>query len=196
MLLEGNPSTDERNKDGQADVEPAIAGGDVVAKPNIKALEGTRVRFSDDTVEDVDVIIYATGYNVTFPFFDRDFICAPNNELPLFKRVFQPGRPGLFFAALCQPLGAIMPIAEAQGQWLAAYVCGQYALPSVAAMQADMERERAAHDARYVKSARHTMQVDFDAYLDSVRLEMAQGRARVRGQAPPGFSITPRARHG
>ena len=31
------------------------------AKPAIKALEGTKVRFVDDSVEDVDAIIYATG---------------------------------------------------------------------------------------------------------------------------------------
>jgi len=153
------------------------------------------VRFMDDSVVEADAIVYATGYRVSFPFFARDFVSAPNNELPLYKRVMRPGLPGLFFAGLCQPLGAIMPIAEAQGQWLAEYLCGRYALPSVDAMHEDIARERDALQARYVRSPRHTMQVDFETYLDDLRRELGAGRARARarGLRP---SITPRARHG
>jgi hypothetical protein len=37
---------------------------------------------------------------VSFPFFDRDFVSAPNNELLLYRRVFKPGIDNLFFIAL------------------------------------------------------------------------------------------------
>ncbi|MEA2422060.1 MAG: hypothetical protein QOF55_1159, partial [Thermoleophilaceae bacterium] len=43
-----------------------------------------------------DVVVYCTGYKVTFPFFDPGFISAPNNDLPLFRRVFHPDVPNLF----------------------------------------------------------------------------------------------------
>jgi len=172
-----------------------LGSGDVIPKPNIKAFEGKRVRFMDDSVVEADVVIYCTGYNVTFPFFAKHVVSAPNNELPLFKHAFRPDMPGLFFAGLCQPLGAIMPIAEVQGQWLAEYLCGLYALPSVDEMQTDVEREREAMRARYVPSARHTMQVDFETYLEELAVERLQGRkrARARGQR---LSIPPRACHG
>ncbi|MFQ3582561.1 MAG: NAD(P)-binding domain-containing protein [Chloracidobacterium sp.] len=164
-----------------------ITHGVITPKPNIAELLGSQVRFTDGSIEDVDVIVYCTGYKVTFPFFDEDFISAPDNDLPLFRRVFKPDIPNVFFIGLLQPLGAIMPLAEAQGQWVASYLKGEYALPSRADMEADMERERARMFARYVKSKRHTMQVDFDDYLADLDKERRRGeaRARKRGQALP-----------
>jgi dimethylaniline monooxygenase (N-oxide forming) len=171
-----------------------VGSGDVKMKPNIAALDGSRVRFVDGSSVEADAIIYCTGYRVTFPFFDREYLSAPNNDLPLFRRTFKPGVPGLFFAGLCQPLGAIMPIAEAQGEWLADYARGLYALPSQAEMERDMEAERAAMRRRYVSSARHTMQIDFDAYMSGLRLERRKGRERARRLPQP--PVVARARHG
>jgi dimethylaniline monooxygenase (N-oxide forming) len=171
-----------------------VGSGDVKIKPNIAALEGSRVRFADGSTVEADAIIYGTGYRVTFPFFDRDYVSAPDNDLPLFQRTFKPGVPGLFFAGLCQPLGAIMPIAEAQGELLADYVRGLYALPSQAEMERDMARERDAMHRRYVSSARHTMQVDFDTYMNGLRVERRLGRERARRMPQP--QVTARARHG
>jgi hypothetical protein len=114
---------------------------------------------------------------VTFPFFDESFLAAPDNDLPLFRRVFKPGIANLAFVGLVQPLGAIMPIAEAQGQWFADALCGHYALPGDDDMRRDIEAERAAMFSRYVKSKRHTMEVDFDDYVGA-RLEHVELGAR------------------
>ena len=113
-----------------ADFLNRIAHGEMTWKPNLSALEGERVRFEDGTSEAIDVIVWCTGYKVTFPFFDADFLSAPDNDLPLYRRVFKPGIDNLAFIALLQPLGATMPLAEAQGRWIAAYLRGEYHLPS------------------------------------------------------------------
>jgi hypothetical protein len=131
--------------------------------------------------------VWCTGYKVTFPFFDEDFISAPDNDLPLFRRVFKPDIPNLAFVALLQPLGATMPLAEAQGRWIAAYLRGEYHLPSLRAMEADIKREREQMFKRYVASKRHTMQVDFDNYLYDLRKEQRAGAARARAA---GFALT------
>jgi dimethylaniline monooxygenase (N-oxide forming) len=164
-----------------------VAHGAVVSRPNIAELLGDSVRFTDGTVEPVDVIIYCTGYRVTFPFFDQSFLAAADNDLPLFRRVFQPGIPNLAFIGLLQPLGAIMPLAEAQGRWVADYLTGRYALPSDDDMRRDIEDERRRMFARYVTSRRHTMQVDFEDYLQGLAKERRRGarRARKRGHALP-----------
>ena len=47
-----------------------LGSGDAVAKPNVAELLGDRVRFADGSVEEVDAIVYATGYQISFPFFD------------------------------------------------------------------------------------------------------------------------------
>ena len=164
-----------------------LTHGTITPKPNIAALEGSAVRFADGSVVDADVVIYCTGYKVTFPFFDEDFIAAPKNDLPLFRRVFHPQIPNVFFIGLLQPLGAIMPLAEAQGEWVGEYLRGQYALPGPRAMRRDIEHERRKMFKRYVASPRHTMQVDYDDYLLALSRERAQGheRARARGFALP-----------
>lgn len=171
---------------------PKLGRGDITPKPNIAELHDTRVRFVDGSVEHADAIVYCTGYRVTFPFFDPAWISAPNNDLPLFRRVFHPEEPGLAFAGLLQPLGAIMPLAEAQGRWLAAYYSGDYALPDRTAMREDIAREREAMFKRYVASARHTMQVDFEDYLRDLERELAMGRARAKRRRNV-LPIAPRA---
>lgn len=157
-----------------------LGRGDITPKPNIREKRGGEVVFDDGSVERVDAIVYCTGYKVTFPFFDEALLAAPDNDLPLFRRVIKPDMPGIYFAGLLQPLGAIMPLAEAQGKWIAAHLAGDYVLPSRAEMEADMERERAAMFRRYVASKRHTMQVDFEEYLEGLHREIGRGRARAK----------------
>jgi dimethylaniline monooxygenase (N-oxide forming) len=175
-----------------ADFLNRVAHGEVTWKPNLASLDGDEVRFVDGSREPIDVIVWCTGYKITFPFFDRHFISAPDNDLPLFKRVVKPGIDNLFFIALLQPLGATMPLAEAQGHWIAAYLRGEYRLPPLAEMEANIRREREKMFKRYVASKRHTMEVDFDDYLYDLRKELKAGgrRARAGGFRPP---VPPRA---
>ncbi len=172
-LLESHPTL-------SADLLGRVAQGEVTFKGAIAGLANDRVRFVDGSEETIDVIVWSTGYKITFPFFDQDFISAPDNELFLYRRVFKPGTDNLFFIALLQPLGPTMPIAEAQGRWIAAYLRGEYALPSIAQMKSEIGRERARMRRRYVASKRHTMEVDFDDYLYALRRELKAGAARAR----------------
>jgi cation diffusion facilitator CzcD-associated flavoprotein CzcO len=169
-----------------------IVHGTITPKPNIASLEGDRVRFADGSEELADLIVYCTGYKVTFPFFDEGFISAPDNDLPLFRRVFHPEIEGVFFLSLLQPLGATMPIAERQAKWIADYLRGDYALPPRPELLEDMNRERERMFKRYVKSKRHTMQIDYDEYMWKVDREAERGLERARAQ---GFRlpIEPRA---
>jgi cation diffusion facilitator CzcD-associated flavoprotein CzcO len=191
----GLPAPDHRIGEAHptvsADFLSRLAHGEVAWKPNVAALEGGHVSFTDGSRELIDVIVWCTGYRISFPFFDADFIAAPDNDLPLYRRVFKPGIDNLFFVALLQPLGATMPIAEAQGHWIAAYLCGEYRLPPEALMAADIGRERAVMARRYVASKRHTMQVDFDAYMNALDRERRAGAARARA-ADHALSVPPR----
>jgi dimethylaniline monooxygenase (N-oxide forming) len=164
-----------------------IAHGTIAPKPNIASLEGERVRFTDGSEVHADVVVYCTGYKITFPFFDADFLAAPDNHIELFRRVFHPDISGLYFIGLLQPLGAIMPLAEAQGAWVGDYLRGEYALPSPAELRRDIASDQAAMRKRYVASKRHTIQVDFNDYLYALDAERRAGaeRARARGFALP-----------
>ena len=169
-----------------------IIHGRVTPRPNIAQLGPDWVQFADGTRVHADVVIYCTGYRISFPFFDDDFISAPDNRIDLFRRVFAPRNPNLAFVGLLQPLGAIMPLAEAQGQWIAEYLSGGYHLPSPRAMEADIRRERKRMQHRYVASKRHTIQVDFDRYLFDLRRERRRGARRADG-AGKALPVAPRA---
>jgi cation diffusion facilitator CzcD-associated flavoprotein CzcO len=163
-----------------------IQHGTITPKPNIDCFEDARVKFLDGSSEEVDVVVYCTGYKITFPFFEKDFVSAPDNHIELFRRVFHPEIPNLFFIGLLQPLGAIMPLAEAQGAWVGDYLLGDYAPPAPAELRRDIEADQAAMRKRYVASKRHTIQVDFDDYLYALERERRAGaeRARARGFLP------------
>jgi dimethylaniline monooxygenase (N-oxide forming) len=171
-LLHAHPTVSD-------DVLSRIAHGEIAPRPNIARLTRSGVVFADGTEEPADVVVYCTGYKVTFPFFDPGFVSAPDNDLPLFRRVFHPDVSRLYFIALLQPLGATMPIAEAQSEWVCDHLTGSYLLPPRAEMLADIARERTAMRRRYIASKRHTMQVDFDDYMFDLRRERRRGRRRA-----------------
>jgi hypothetical protein len=166
-----------------SEILPRIGHGRVTPKPNIAKLEGERVRFEDGSVEDVDVIVYCTGYRISFPFLPKEVVDPSDNVVPLYRRVVHPDRPGLYFIGLVQPLGAIMPIAEAQSEWIADVLEGKVELPSHEEMKEVIEREDRRMRKRYVASKRHTIQVDFYPYLRTIRRERSRRRRGARAAA-------------
>ncbi|MGH2951838.1 MAG: flavin-containing monooxygenase [Solirubrobacterales bacterium] len=163
-----------------SDLLPRIGHGDIAVKPNVDSFGGGHtVRFGDGSEEEIDLVIWCTGYKISFPFFDPELISAPDNEIPLYLRVVSPEHPGLYFIGLLQPLGAIMPLAEAQSEWIADVLEGRVALPEPGRMRREIERDRERMRKRYVASKRHTIQVDFFPYLR--RLARERTRRRRRG---------------
>ncbi len=180
----GLPMPDHRPLHAHPTVSDELLGrlghGDITVKPNIDRFEGGTVFFEDGSSEDVDVVIFCTGYRITFPFLDSSVIDVTDNQVELYKRVVPVDRPGLYFIGLVQPLGPIMPLAEAQASWVADLIAGQGALPDRSEMARDIALERSAMDRRYVSSKRHTIQVDFDRYLRTIGRERRRSRDRVR----------------
>ncbi len=155
-----------------------LGHGDIEVKPNIERLDGDTVHFVDGTFEQIDVIVYCTGYKITFPFLDSSIISAQDNEISLFHRVVDPDHPGLYFLGLVQPLGAIMPLAEAQAEWVADLLDGTATLPAAAAMRSEIADYHRQLQKRYVKSKRHTIQVDFLEHLAEIKSERKAGATR------------------
>lgn len=66
-------------------------------KPNIDRLMGNRVRFTDGSEEQLDAIIYATGYKINFPFLSPEVYQVQANVMNLYLHVVPPELPGLYF---------------------------------------------------------------------------------------------------
>ena len=160
-----------------------LGHGDITVRPNIDRFEGSKVFFTDGSSGEYDVIVYCTGYKVSFPFFTEEVVMAEDNHVDLYRRVVHPGHPGLYFIGLIQPLGAIMPLAEVQSEWVGDLVTGVAALPPAH----EMSRQIAAYDEnlrkRFVASKRHTIEVDFHSYRAEIARERKRSRKRARHHA-------------
>lgn len=155
-----------------ADLLNLVGHGKITMKPNLERLDGDGVHFVDGSREEIDIVVYATGYHIRFPFLDDSILDPRNNHVGLYRHVVHPAHPGLYFIGLVQPLGAIMPIAEAQSRWVARLLLGKTGLPDDATMRKEIERDRRAMNERYVTSSRHTIQVDFYPYMNQIHREM------------------------
>ncbi|WP_349270364.1 monooxygenase [Mycolicibacterium parafortuitum] len=162
-----------------------LGSGDATAKPNIERLDGRSVVFVDGSSVEADVIIYATGYNITFPFFDRSFLEAPDNRLPLYKRILKPGIDDLLFIGFAQALPTLFPFVECQARLAAAYLAGTYRPPSEAEMRRTIAADERKYIGHFVDKPRHTQQVDYWDYERNMRKrELPAGRRRAEKYGP------------
>nr|XP_044994148.1 flavin-containing monooxygenase 5 [Jaculus jaculus] len=140
-----------------------IISGLVKVKGNVKEFTDTAAIFEDGSREDdIDAVIFATGYRFDFPFLDG-CVKVVKNKVSLYKKVFPPNleKPTLAIIGLIQPLGAIMPIAELQGRWVTQVFKGLKTLPSQSEMMAEINKTQEEMAKRYVDSQRHTIQGDY-----------------------------------
>ena len=158
-----------------------LGSGDVTPKPNVSRLDGSTVHFEDGTAQEFDVVIQATGYNTSFPFFDPEFLSADaHNHVPLYKRMFSPGIDDLVMVGFAQSTPTLFPFVEAQARLAAAWAAGLYRTPP----RAEMERAIVADEKKYIghmlDTPRHQQQVDYFLYEHDLRThEIPRGRERA-----------------
>ena len=169
-----------------------ITHGEVRPVRGIERFDGDSVVFTDGSVEQVDIIVWATGYRVTIPFLSQDWLGDDAEAMPLYKRVFHTADPTLTFVGLMQSTGAALPVVEAQSKLAAAYFAGDYALPQES--EVDKAIAKAHSDAvdRWGQK-RPMMRIDFDHFIGDAAKELRNGASRVR-RGMPSFSPSARTR--
>lgn len=102
-----------------------IGHGDILVKPEIASLDDRRVFFADDSAEVVDVIIWCTGFRISFPFFDAKYHLYWDGDHPeLYLNMFHPERDDIFFVGLVDALGG-WGVLDRQGELIARYIRAQ-----------------------------------------------------------------------
>ncbi|MFD4456420.1 flavin-containing monooxygenase [Nocardia sp. NPDC058480] len=162
--------------------------GDVECKPAITRLDGDTVHFADASSEQIDVIVCATGYHISFPFFtDTELVPDAANRFPLFQMMMKPGVDNLFYLGLAQPMPTLVNFAEQQSKLVAAYLTGRYHLPPRTQIDDVLGAQEAKRSGRYYDSPRHTIQTEFEPYVRAMTKEMERGakRAAAAGNSLP-----------
>src|SRR4051794_35275563 len=99
-----------------------VRDGSIVCRPAIASIEGRTVTFTDGSVETVDAIICATGYDVDIPYLNE-----LGADLALYQRTFSPNLPGLGVIGQFLAQGPYFPLLELQARWIAAVWSGEAA---------------------------------------------------------------------
>ena len=179
----GLPKPDHRPLDAHPSVSgeflTRVGSGDITAKGAIERLDGDGVVFVDGTREPFDAIVWATGYNVSFPFFRQPELTPDDNRFPLYKRMVKPGWENLYFLGLAQPLPTLVNFAEQQSKLVAAAIAGRYAFPGHDEMERVIVADEQEHLGHFYDSPRHRMQVDFTTYVKDLLAEVERGAARA-----------------
>ena len=157
-----------------AELYDRVGHGDIVVTPTIERLDADTVHFIDGTSTHADVLVYATGYDVSLPFLAPEVYSATDNAMPLYQRVVSPDRPGLYFIGFIQTVGANIALFEYQSAWVADLLTDAVVLPTEDQMRDWIGADQAAMAKRYTRSQRHTMQVDYWRYIRAIK----EARAR------------------
>ncbi|MEU2569926.1 SDR family NAD(P)-dependent oxidoreductase [Streptomyces althioticus] len=154
-----------------SDTVPALVrAGRIGVRAGIERFEGRRVRFTDGWEDEVDHVLWCTGYRATVPFLDPALVPDPA-RLPLYRHVLPLDDDALSFVGLMQSTGSALPVVEAQSRLLAAYVTGRLRRPSRDRMLASVTAELHAARERWGDRRPH-MRIDVDQYLSQVARDL------------------------
>ena len=147
-----------------------IRHGKVEPRKDIERFEGKTVFFKDGTSEDYDVVIACTGFVLSHPFFDKEFIDYSKGPVPLYLKMFHPQYTNIYFVGMFQPLGCIWPGAEQQSKLAASAIAGEWKRPKN--IQQLCEREVTHPHMKQLKTSRHTITVDFHKFMREIKSEL------------------------
>jgi len=151
--------------------------GDVVIRSDVSELCGDEVRFADGEQEPFDLIIYATGFHVSFPFIENDLLNDQGDGVELFLNAIHPERDDLFVVGLIQPDSGIWGLADYQAQLIASYLVAKRHAPDRAKWlknQIQKGHRSLSAGVSYVGSPRHRYEVEHFSFRRRLRKLLAK----------------------
>ena len=124
-----------------------VADGSIVCRPAIAAIDGRAVTFVDGSIETVDAIVCATGYDIDIPYLHDDVWAVLGPDLALYQRTLHPDLPGFGFIGQFLAQGPYLPLLELQARWIVATWAGDVSPPDEARMRATIAEPRPPLDA-------------------------------------------------
>lgn len=154
-----------------------LGHGRMRVKPDIAALAGREVQFADGSREAIDLIVYATGFDVRFPFIDESLLNWREGFPDLHLFAFHPERDDLFVIGMIQPNGGLWPLAELQAKVAAAFIAADVRGDSIAVQFRQQKRRVASHldgGIRFQSTPRHRLEVDYFTFRKHLRRRLAE----------------------
>ncbi|CAJ0582012.1 unnamed protein product, partial [Mesorhabditis spiculigera] len=145
-----------------------IAAGFITIADDVERIGEHSVMVKGGREFPCDDLIFCTGYEFGFDYLEGDLVRVENRRVTLYKYVFPVENDSLAVIGLIQPLGSIMPISEMQARWAVGVFTGKLQLPPRDEILMDIEKKAKEIQRRYFDSSKHTIQVDYDRYMDEL----------------------------
>lgn len=152
-----------------------LGQGDVALRKPVKELRGDKVVFTDGQEDEVDLVLLATGYEITFPFLEdlAELNWQADRGAPrLFLNIFPLRENGLYVAGLLEGAGVGWPGRALQTDLIAAYLKARAENADIAA---EFREKIAAYHAKAAQKDRgeHGIFVDFLQYKRDLQKAIA-----------------------
>jgi dimethylaniline monooxygenase (N-oxide forming) len=166
-----------------------LRAGQIRVTGPVAELAGDRVRLADGSELPADAILYATGYRTEYPFLPPEIEPPTLDRMPLYRGVAHPEAAGVFFIGVVGGHGALIPMCEAQANWVGEVLAGRLVLPSPEVMRASIARD--------VEVRRRDFDPRWDIMWDRfayIRALDAEARRAKRSPGPPRRAAAPTVR--
>ena len=150
------------------DILNRVCLGAVKIKPTITGFKDNQVLFQNEPSVNADIVVFATGYEIKFPFFDSSSVDVHTEGIDLYKHVFHSHIPNCAFIGIIRVLGAAFPCAEIQARWFSKVLSGEVSLPSPEQMQTEIQNKLTQQKKNWITSVYRSFQVKQLEYIDEI----------------------------
>ena len=148
--------------------------------PPLTGIEASKMHCGPTTVNDIDVLIYCTGYRYNFPFLPTQSV-DDGWVHDLYQQLLPISAPSLAFIGLCFRI-VPFPFFQRQARWFSRLLAGQFELPLESERRASHEHDIAALRANGVPP-RHTHALTKEQYVSYLnRLALQCGDSEIPEQ--------------
>ncbi|XP_045733420.1 dimethylaniline monooxygenase [N-oxide-forming] 4 isoform X1 [Mirounga angustirostris] len=147
-----------------------ILCGTVTMKTSLKEFTETSALFEDGTVEEnIDIVIFATGYTFSFPFLEEPLKSLCTKKIFLYKQVFPSNleRTTLAIIGLVSLKGSILASTELQARWATRVFKGLCKIPPSQKLMAEATKKEQLIERGVMKDTSED-KLEFILYLDDL----------------------------
>ncbi len=148
---------------------PSIADGKVQTNlAGIKKFENNKVVFNDGVEEEIDTIVWCTGFEIEFPFLPEEL--RSTNPRDLYKHIFHPGADDtLAFVGFIRPLqGGVPVMSEMQSRYVARVFSKEASLPDKEEMQKTITQDKRRAEEEFRVTPHVTGLVNYTHYMEDL----------------------------
>lgn len=148
-----------------------IGHGDILPKGDISRFDGATVHFGDGSSAQIDVVIYATGYDRDFPFIDPAILQWKSGIPDLFIHIAPRNLHNIFFFGFVNAAAGLGDGLRLQGQFVRSYIRAheRNSTGYRKFLNAKQEDEPDLGQDYFLHSHRHLWEVDFWKFIKCAR---------------------------